>query len=568
MTISKTNTKFAKQATHLSPMNLINTPVMSRCLLSVAVASALLLAGCGDDNDTPNTSINAPQSIATFTPSQIDQELLEASTIGKAITPAAKCGVTVEKIRYQTKGAANESTNATAALMIPSGDTAECQGARPILLYAHETTTEQKFDFTQVGNAQNPAEIEATMIAANFAAQGYIVVAPNYAGYDSSDLNYHPYLNAKQQSTEMVTALDTARAAINQQKNANNAKYTKVNDSGKLFLSGYSQGGHVTMATARLLEQQNKPITAIAPSSGPYALAAFGDAIFTGNVSIGSTAFAPLLATSLQKANNKIYNNPTEIFADNYANTQLPNALGFEDLVIAGKLPLTALFQAEPTNHPILNNLPVSPLPFAVVGFDSRNYLIQTDFRAAYVIDALQNPDDLLAQNGRAFPALNPKNELRKTLKVNDLRGYVPKIPTLLCGGNQDPSVFYDLNTSSMTKILQGANAQNPAAQINVTVLDVDGSNKDRTTLTLIGKASMNAWNVQTVLDNVQAKFAGTVGQEYAAAYQNVINNGGTAQQAAQGAGAAILRTYHGTHVSTACTQATREFFDQEFKNS
>ena len=31
-------------------------------------------------------------------------------------------------------------------------------------------------------------------MAAVFAAQGYIVVAPNYAGYDGSTLDYHPYL--------------------------------------------------------------------------------------------------------------------------------------------------------------------------------------------------------------------------------------------------------------------------------------------------------------------------------------------------------------------------------------
>ena len=34
------------------------------------------------------------------------------------------------------------------------------------------------------------------MIAAMYAAQGFIVVAPNYAGYDISTLGYHPYLNA------------------------------------------------------------------------------------------------------------------------------------------------------------------------------------------------------------------------------------------------------------------------------------------------------------------------------------------------------------------------------------
>ncbi|GAF58353.1 esterase [Psychrobacter sp. JCM 18902] len=88
--------------------------------------------------------------------------------------------------------------------MLPSGDSADCQGDRPILLYAHGTTTDKGYDFSQVANPQNPAAGESTLIAANFAAQGYIVVAPNYAGYDESDLDYHPYLVAEQQATDML----------------------------------------------------------------------------------------------------------------------------------------------------------------------------------------------------------------------------------------------------------------------------------------------------------------------------------------------------------------------------
>jgi predicted dienelactone hydrolase len=150
--------------------------------------------------------------------------------------------------------------------MLPSGDAAECQGNRPVLLYAHGTTTQKSYDFTQVGNTDNPAGANATLIAANFAAQGYIVVAPNYAGYDSSELDYHPYLDAEQQSSEMVTALDSARAIIKQQQRANNTNYLNVSDSGKLFIAGYSQGGHVAMATAKRLEKAGRPVTALAPS--------------------------------------------------------------------------------------------------------------------------------------------------------------------------------------------------------------------------------------------------------------------------------------------------------------
>jgi pimeloyl-ACP methyl ester carboxylesterase len=392
-------------------------------------------------------------------------------------------------------------------------------------------------------------------MAANFAAQGYIVVAPNYAGYDTSTLDYHPYLNAKQQSEEMVTVLDTARTMMQQQKSAGNIKYTKVNDSGKLFLTGYSQGGHVAMATAQLLQDQNKVVTAIAPSSGPYALAAFGDAIVSGNVNVGATAFVPLLARSLQNVDGKIYRNPTEIFTDQYAGTKLPTTSSFEDLIRAGKLPQTALFEAN-TNE-------------TGFGFDTQNYLIQTSFRAAYLADAQANPDNLLADTG-LLPEQNPQNELRKALKANDLRGYTPKMPTLICGGNQDPTVFYDLNTGAMAGILQQVSASNPTAKLNVTVLDVDATNDEdrvQNTVTSIGSAMSNPWMLTSAIPDIQTKFAGTVQLIGKNAYDQTINSGGTVAEAQYAAQVAIASTYHAGLVSTACINATRQFFDQEFNS-
>ena len=350
--------------------------------------------------------------------------------------------------------------------MVPTGDAAECQGDRPVLLYAHGTTTEKSYDFTQVGNLNNPAVGESTLIAANFAAQGYIVVAPNYAGYDESELDYHPYLVAQQQSTDMVDALDSARSIIDRKKRANDANYLKIDDSGKLFLAGYSQGGYVVMATARLLESQNKPITAIAPSSGPYALAAFGDDIFRGNVNIGASRFAPLLGIGLQEKYGNIYQDKSDIFLDKYASAQLPSDSPFGELVAAGKLPNNALFQKTPTN-PVLDGLSKGSIFSFLGGYADNDYLIKSDFRAAYVTDTINNPDGLFAENGNDLPAANPQNNLRKALKDNDLRGYVPKMPTLICGGNQDPTVYYDINTGSMAKLLQAASTNNPTISIS-----------------------------------------------------------------------------------------------------
>ena len=561
MIVSKSTTAIndkSPSSTHQSLSITTSKPVMLRCLLSVAIASSLLLVGCGDDNDFDavigSDSATSVKSISSFNTAQINTQF----GLDGTATPDAKCDIKIEKVNYPTVGAAGERTNATAALMLPSGDSADCQGDRPILLYAHGTTTDKGYDFSQVANPQNPAAGESTLIAANFAAQGYIVVAPNYAGYDESDLDYHPYLVAEQQATDMADALDSARTIIARQQRANDPDYTNLDDSGKLFISGYSQGGHVAMATARMFEKNDEPVTAIAPLSGPYALAAFGDAIFSGNVNIGASRFAPLLASGLQNAYGNVYNSTADIFTANYANTQLPSLLSFGELVAANKLPDNALFEKDPENNPTLDLLPAPTVPFASIGFADDNYLIKTDFRTAYVADALQNPDSLIAMTG-ALPAANPQNNLRKALKANDLRGYVPKMPTLLCGGNQDPTVFYDLNTSSMAAIIQGSVAQNPALTVNVTVLDVDATTAaDRPNtpnVQLIGQASMNQWNINSVVTSVQSNFVQNLQRVVAAGAQQGIP-----------ASVAVLGNYHGGLVSTACTQATREFFNQEFK--
>ena len=120
-----------------------------------------------------------------------------------------------------------------------TGTDAACAGPRPVLLYSHGTSVEKSY------NIASPSTSEAGLVAAFYAAQGWIVVTSNYVGYDASRSTYHPYLVAEQQSNDMIDALRAARKA-----------FTGIgaNDSGKLFLSGYSQGGHVSMATHKAMQ--------------------------------------------------------------------------------------------------------------------------------------------------------------------------------------------------------------------------------------------------------------------------------------------------------------------------
>ncbi len=296
------------------------------------------------------------------------------------------------------------------------------------------------------------------------------MVAPNYAGYDTSSLPYHPFLNADQQSKEMIDALAAARSALP------HTMSSATSDNGKLFVTGYSEGGHVAMATHKALQAASATVTASAPMSGPYALEAFGDAVFFGNVNVGSTVFTPLITTSYQKAYKNLYAATTDIYETAYAtgvDTLLPSATPLDTLFANAKLPVSALFNSTTpsTGNPTLDGyLAIPANPVFASGFGASN-LVTNAYRVSYALDAIANPDGAVPAPQAGVPvAAAPMNPLRMALKTNDLRNWIPHSPTLLCGGGQDPTVFFSVNTVTMQTFWS---ALPPGL---VTVLDVNGA--------------------------------------------------------------------------------------------
>src|ERR1700691_5190584 len=122
-------------------------------------------------------------------------------------------------------------------------------------------------------------------------------------------------------------------------------------DDGQLFITGYSQGGYVAMATHRAMQAAGMTVTAAAPMSGPYALAAFVDAVFYGEVNGDAPVSSTLLLTAYQKAYANIYSDPSDVFESQYANgidSLLPTTTPRSQLYAEGKLPEFALFSATP----------------------------------------------------------------------------------------------------------------------------------------------------------------------------------------------------------------------------
>lgn len=495
---------------------------------------------------------NPPPRITSLTAADLTASL-KASPTGQGLLAVAgtpTCGVDVQYIQYGTVGGAGEATDASGVLMTPSGG-ANCTGARPVVLYAHGTTTAKSYNLANLSDNTNAAYNEAILIAATYAAQGFIVVAPNYAGYDSSKLSYTPYLNADQSAKEMQDALAAGRKALP-------GLLQPVTDSGKLFITGYSQGGHVAMATHRDMQAAGKVVTASAPMSGPYALSAFGDAIFYGNVNIGSTLFTPLQINSYQKAYGNLYANLTDIYEAPYAaglDTLFPTDTPLATLFAQGKLPQTALFNripptapagAPPFLQPTLNAItppttPAAQAPLFALGFGANN-LLTNNARLSYLLDAIANPDGAVPRVTTGAQATAPANTLRIALKRNDLRNWQPRSPVLLCGGNGDPTVFFSLNT----QLMQGFwSAPSPAALPAglLTVVDVDSA-------------------PASAADPFAAAKVG-FGQAKAQTAQAAVAAGAT-----DGGAGAVIGNYHGGLVPPFCNATARGFFQQVLASS
>ncbi|MBX7133221.1 MAG: lipase family protein [Fimbriimonadaceae bacterium] len=162
--------------------------------------------------------------------------------------------VSLYKVTYWTIDVNGQAVRATGAVAIPDTPT------NPALVsYQHSTATLK----TNVPSGNND---EAWAVLAVFAATGnYVVSMPDYLGLGDS-AGMHPYLHA---ASEASASLDMIRASRTLCGKLN------VGLSDKLFLHGYSQGGHATMALAREIETMNSnefKMTAVAPGAGPYDL--------------------------------------------------------------------------------------------------------------------------------------------------------------------------------------------------------------------------------------------------------------------------------------------------------
>ena len=159
--------------------------------------------------------------------------------------------VAAYRILYTTTDLEGRLDTASGLLVLPNN----VEGPFPQLIYQHGTV-DGRFDV--------PSELAGGWeLALGIASFGFVTITPDFQGLGTSR-GIHPYVHA---DSEALAAVDMLIAVQSFLRDSN----IEVTD--KLFVTGYSQGGHAAMAAHRALERDYSDqfeVTASAPMSGPY----------------------------------------------------------------------------------------------------------------------------------------------------------------------------------------------------------------------------------------------------------------------------------------------------------
>jgi hypothetical protein len=163
-------------------------------------------------------------------------------------------GVTLYRVSYWTLGERGGVTRASGLLALP-----HARSLRGVVSWQHGTIVERS------GAPSAPSPDEGVVASLAFGGHGYLLVAPDYAGLGQS-LERHPYYVAEVAAANVVDLLRAARTVLASRG---------LDWPQPLLLSGFSQGGHATLAALRALEEAPEPglqAAGAAPIAGPYDL--------------------------------------------------------------------------------------------------------------------------------------------------------------------------------------------------------------------------------------------------------------------------------------------------------
>ena len=226
--------------------------------------------------------------------------------------------VDVHRVVYETPDVDGvTTTTASGLVMIPDVDST-C--ALPMMAYLHGTKLKKDDTFYYLRGEWQLGVIAATT--------GYAMVMPDYLGLGMSP-GIHPYQHARSQATASIDIMRVCRSIVEMEN-------LQLND--QLFIMGYSQGGHATMATHRMIQEELNGefvVTASAPGSGPYDMSGAQQEMVAAFEPYAVPGYLPYVIQSYQHVYGDLYDSIQQIYIPPYDETIPPlldGSVGFGEL--------------------------------------------------------------------------------------------------------------------------------------------------------------------------------------------------------------------------------------------
>lgn len=321
--------------------------------------------------------------------SLISSELIGALTESEIETMYgvdAENGVSLYKITYKTLKPWNAvEDTASGLLVLPEN----YSSTSPIVAYQHGTTN---------GPESCPSNLNAGhSIPIAYGASGFVCTAADYLGLGESDI-FHPYVHAESEATAgldmLISSLELMEAELS------------ATWLGELFVAGYSQGGHASMALHRYLQDNFSfiwPMKKAAHMSGPYDISGVMRDLILRDSVYPYTGFVPYALLGYQEVYGDIVESIPAVFKDPFA--------GFIEDFYSGEINLTEL------------TTQMGSALFFLTGAIIPNRIFQDS-----ILDQVTNNSD---------------HPINVALRDNDTYDWVPTAPTRLYYCTADDQVPY-----------------------------------------------------------------------------------------------------------------------------
>lgn len=339
-------------------------------------------------------------------------------------------GVQGFKVYYLSPNEKDSLVEATAAIFLPDNN----GFPSPILSWQHGTAVSN----LAVPSAQIDNQNTIGIISAS---HGYITLMSDYLGLGEGE-GAHNYCHSETEASAVIDLIISGRDFAEEQGMG-------VGD--QVFLMGYSQGGHATMAAVKEIEQNYSntiSLTASCPMAGPYSMSEAQTTML--DVAYPNPGYFPYVIYSYQRIYGTLYATPDELFKPGY---ELLFEL-YDGNYSMGQINDSIWSIAE-------NNYGISPSDFRPID------MIRSEYYSAY--------ED------------NTEHPFHLALTDNDLIDFTPQAPMQMIHCNADDNVPYENSVMAYNAFIEsGANPE------DITL--VDGGNFNHSECAAFSVISAKLW--------------------------------------------------------------------------